>query len=68
MRKRSVRFILSFSPEEKRQLERLAASEGGLSQAAVLRRLLYKELVRKGMQAPGWSPSGEAEADHDAKD
>ena len=51
MGKRNRRFIISLSREEKRQLAELAESEGGLSQAAVLRWLLHRELTRKGLKA-----------------
>ena len=60
MTKRDRRFILSFSRDEKRQLAQLAESEGGLSQAGVLRWLLHRELRRKGLEtATGQACNGD---------
>ena len=46
------------SPAEKAALKRLAEVEGGLSQAALVRRLIRKEAKRHGF----WPPEAEAQS------
>ena len=47
--KRKTRFGLLLSPRERRALAWLAQIEGGLSEAATLRRLIYKEARARGL-------------------
>lgn len=49
---RKERFGLVLSPEERIALERLARVEGGLSQAALLRRLLMLAAMERGVWPP----------------
>ena len=49
---RTERFGLVLSPVEKSVLARLAESEGGLSQAAMLRHLLRREARECGLWPP----------------
>lgn len=46
---RRARFGLILTDSEKRALERLAEAEGGLSQAALLRRLVHREAKERGL-------------------
>jgi hypothetical protein len=46
---RQIRFGLLLRPDEKHALNRLAEAEGGLSQAATLRRLIRKAAHEKGL-------------------
>jgi hypothetical protein len=50
--KRSIRFGLLLNAAEKQMLARLAEAEGGLSQGAMLRNLIRKEVSVRGLQ---WS-------------
>jgi hypothetical protein len=54
---RQQRFGLLLSPLEKRLLKRLAESEGGLSQAATLRRLIRGAAIERGL----WPPKQQGE-------
>jgi hypothetical protein len=47
--KHSVRFGLLLSPAEERALKRLAAYEGGLSKAAMIRNLIRREARERGL-------------------
>lgn len=51
---KSERFGLVLAPLEKQALNNLAVMEGGLSQAATVRRLIRKEAQRNGL----WPPRG----------
>jgi hypothetical protein len=54
---RQDRFGLLLSPAEKQMLKRLAESEGGLSQAAALRRLIREAAHERGL----WPPRQQSE-------
>ena len=54
---RKHRFGLLLSSVEKRTLKRLAEAEGGLSQAATLRRLIREAAYERGL----WPPKQEVE-------
>jgi len=47
--RRTEQFGLVLLPSEKRALERLAEAEGGLSQAATLRRLIREAATLRGL-------------------
>jgi hypothetical protein len=49
---RHHRFGLLLSPAEKHMLELLAEAEGGLSQAATLRRLIREAAIEHGLWPP----------------
>jgi hypothetical protein len=57
---RTERFGLVLSDTEKRVLCRLAESQGGLSQAAMLRHLLLQAARQNGLLPPGESDVREA--------
>lgn len=54
---KQIRFGLLLSSDEKRALMHLAEAEGGLSQAATLRRLIRKAAYERGL----WPPTKEVE-------
>jgi hypothetical protein len=49
---KTERFGLALSPAEKHALARLAEAEGGLSQAATVRRLIRREARQRGLWPP----------------
>ena len=49
METRNRRFMVGFTPTEKQVLEQLAEIEGGISQAAVVRRLVRREAQKRGL-------------------
>jgi hypothetical protein len=49
---KSLRFGMVLSPMEKYALTRLAEAEGGLSQAATVRRLIRRAAVQRGFWPP----------------
>lgn len=63
---RSERFALVLTPIEKAAVKRLAEIEGGLSQAALVRRLIHREAQRLGLWplAEGATHSDEVEQRH----
>ncbi len=56
--KKSYRFGLMLTPAEKHALERLAELEGGLSKAALIRRLIREAAKRREL----WSPKRPADS------
>lgn len=50
---KSERFGLMMTPTEKQAVQRLAEAEGGLTQAALIRRLIRAEAQRRGVWAEG---------------
>ena len=52
--KRNIRFGLMLNSVERAAMARLAETEGGSSQAALLRRLIQREALRRGV----WPASG----------
>jgi hypothetical protein len=50
--KRKLRFEFLLCPDERQALRRLAMFEGGLSQAATLRRLIQKAAQERGLWPP----------------
>ena len=57
-----IRFGLLMQPDEKLVLDRLAEREGGLSAAAMVRRLIRKEGERQGIWV-GEPKQGDSDAD-----
>ena len=55
--RRRIRLGLVFSPTEKRTLVRLAEADAGLTQAAVVRRLIQFEARRRSL----WQPDSHSE-------
>lgn len=60
--KRSERFGFALRPDEKKAMQRLAEIEGGLSKAALLRRLIHKAAENHGVGV--WADRHRREAEH----
>lgn len=63
MMKRSIRFGVLLNNAERQALARLAETEGGLSQGAMVRNLIRKEARERGL----WSPPSQSNTQGNAR-